>query len=113
MKNRRAVVYLAILAAVCLAAWSALAHEGEHHSPGGNGQPGDAPMSAQGFTPCVNGLAGTFQCNKVDLASFLPIADIDGTSATNVTANGVWGWTDASTNKEYALLGLSNGVAFV
>jgi choice-of-anchor B domain-containing protein len=113
MKNGRAVVYLAILAALCLVAWSVLAHEGEHHSPGGNGQPGDAPMSAQGFTPCVNGLAGTFQCNKVDLASFLPIADIDGTSATDITANDIWGWTDSSTDKEYALLGLSNGVAFV
>jgi choice-of-anchor B domain-containing protein len=113
MNNRKAVVYLAILAAVCLVAWSALAHEGEHHSPGGNGQLDNAPMSAQGFTPCVGGMAGTFQCNKVDLGSFLPIADIDGTSATNITANDIWGWTDSSTNKEYALLGLSNGVAFV
>jgi choice-of-anchor B domain-containing protein len=90
-----------------------LAHEGEHHSPGGNGQPGDAPLSAQGFTPCVGGMAGTFPCNKVDLASLLPIPDIDGTNATNITANDIWGWTDAPTNKEYALVGLSNGVAFV
>jgi choice-of-anchor B domain-containing protein len=113
MNNRRAVVCLTILAALCLVAWSVLAHEGEHHSPGGNGQPGDAPMTAQGFTPCVNGMAGTFPCNKVDLASFLPIADIDGTNETNITANDIWGWTDSLTNKEYALLGLSNGVAFV
>ncbi|HVF66929.1 MAG TPA: choice-of-anchor B family protein [Pyrinomonadaceae bacterium] len=113
MKTRRVALPLAILASLCLVAWSVLAHEGEHHSPGGNGQPGDAPMSAMAFTPCVNGLAGTFPCNKVDLASFLPIADIDGTSAINITANDIWGWTDALTNKEYALLGLSNGVAFV
>src|SRR3954471_9392294 len=106
MNTRRAIVSLAILAALCLIAWSVLAHEGEHHSPGGNGQPGDAPMSAQGFTPCVNGLAGTFQCNKVDLASFLPTTDIDGTSEVNITANDIWGWTDSSTDKEYALLGL-------
>jgi choice-of-anchor B domain-containing protein len=113
MNTRRAIVSLAILAALCLIAWSVLAHEGEHHSPGGNGQPGDAPLAAQGFTPCVNGMAGTFQCNKVDLASLLPIADIDGTTAAGITANDVWGWTDPLTNKEYALLGLSNGVAFV
>ena len=113
MNNRRAVVYLTILAAVCLVAWSTLAHEGEHHSPGGNGQPGDAPLTAQGFTPCVNGFAGTFPCNKVDLASLLPVNDIDGTNAAAVTANDIWGWTDSSTDKEYALLGLSNGVAFV
>ena len=113
MNNRRAVLSLTILASLCLVAWSVLAHEGEHHSPGGNGQPGNAPMSALGPTPCVNGTAGTFPCNKVDLASFLPIADIDGTNAAGVTANDIWGWTDALTNKEYALLGLSNGVAFV
>jgi choice-of-anchor B domain-containing protein len=113
MKTRRIFVSLAILAALCVVAWSVLAHEGEHHSPGGNGQPGDAPMSALGSTPCVNGMAATFPCNKVDLASFLPINDIDGTNAAGVTANDIWGWTDALTNKEYALLGLSNGVAFV
>jgi hypothetical protein len=62
-----------------------LAHEGEHHSPGGNGQPGDAPLVAMAFTPCVGGMAGTFPCNKVDLASFLPVADIDGTTAAGIT----------------------------
>jgi choice-of-anchor B domain-containing protein len=113
MNTRRAIVSLAILAALCLIAWSVLAHEGEHHSPGGNGQPGDAPMAAMAFTPCVNGMAGTFPCNKIDLASFLPVADIDGTTAAGITANDVWGWTDPLTNKEYALLGLSNGIAFV
>ena len=113
MSSRRAVVSLAILSAACLVAWSTLAHEGEHHSPGGNGQPGDTPLTALGFTPCVNGRAGTFPCNKVDLASLLPVADIDGTDAAGVTTNDVWGWTDALTGREYALLGLSNGVAFV
>jgi choice-of-anchor B domain-containing protein len=113
MSSRRAVVSLAIFIAACLVAWSTLAHEGEHHSPGGNGQPGDAPLTAMGFTPCVNGRAGTFPCNKVDLASLLPVADIDGTDAAGITTNDVWGWTDPLTEKEYALLGLSNGVAFV
>src|ERR1051325_10023474 len=113
MNNRRAVASLAFLAVVCLVAWSVLAHEGEHHSPGGNGQPGDAPLAAMGFTPCVNGHAGTFPCDKVDLASRLPVDNIDGTTATGVTANDIWGWTDPATDKEYALVGLSNGVAFV
>ena len=113
MSSRRAAVSLAILSALCLVALSVLAHEGEHHSPGGNGQPGGAPLAAQGFTPCVNGTAGTFPCDKIDLASFLPIADIDGADAPDITANDVWGWTDPLTDREYALLGLSNGVAFV
>ena len=113
MNNRKAVVYLAILAAVCLVAWSALAHEGEHHSPGGNGQPNDAPLTALTDVPCVGGMAATFPCNKVDLAALLPVNDIDGTTAANVTANDIWGWTDQLNDREYALLGLSNGVAFV
>jgi choice-of-anchor B domain-containing protein len=113
MNTRKTVLTLALLSAVSLAVWSARAHEGEHHSPGGNGQPGGVPLAAMTSTPCVGGMAGTFPCNKIDLASLLPIADIDGTNAADITANDIWGWTDPQTDKEYALLGLSNGVAFV
>jgi choice-of-anchor B domain-containing protein len=85
------------------------AHDEEQHiGEGGNGQPGGLAMKAQGLTPCVNGMAGTFPCRNVDLASFLPLADIGGGSG-----NDVWGWTDPATNKEYALMGRSNGTAFV
>ena len=110
---RKALIPVVLLCAAGLAVWSARAHEGEHHSAGGNGQPGGAPLVAMGFTPCVNGTAGPFPCNKVDLASLLPIADIDGTTGDSITANDVWGWTDPQTDREFALLGLSNGVAFV
>jgi len=113
MKIRRILVSLSLLLALSFAVWSALAHDGEHHSPGGNGQPGDVPLRAMGSTPCVGGMAGTFPCNKVDLAALLPVADIDGTDAPGITANDIWGWTDPQTEKEYALIGLSNGVAFV
>ncbi|HEX7315324.1 MAG TPA: choice-of-anchor B family protein [Pyrinomonadaceae bacterium] len=113
MSMRRIVIPIAFFFALSLAVWSSLAHEGEHHSPGGNGQPNDAPLTAMTNLPCVNGMAGTFPCNKVDLAALLPVADIDGTTATGVTGNDIWGWTDPQTDKEYALLGLSNGVAFV
>lgn len=113
MKIRSIVISLALLFVLSLAVWSALAHDGEHHSPGGNGQPGDAPLAAVANQPCVGGMAGTFPCNKIDLAAFLPVADIDGTTAAGVTANDIWGWTDPLTDREYALIGLSNGVAFV
>src|SRR5215204_1822074 len=113
MSLRKIVIPLALLFVLSLAVWSALAHDGEHHSPGGNGQLNDAPLVAAANQPCVNGMAGTFPCNKIDLAAFLPVADIDGTTATNITANDIWGWTDPQTDKEYALVGLSNGVAFV
>jgi len=103
------VAFVLSVAALALA-WSTLAHEGEHHSPGGNGQPDNAALAALGFTPCVNGMAGTFPCHNVDLASFLPLADIDGAATGSVTANDVWGWTDPQTGREYAILGLSNEI---
>jgi choice-of-anchor B domain-containing protein len=85
-------------------------HDGDKHGvgEGGNGQVDGKAMSAMGLTPCVNGIAGTFPCHNVDLASFLPLASIGGG-----TGNDVWGWTDPLTNREYALMGRSNGTAFV
>jgi choice-of-anchor B domain-containing protein len=61
-----------------------------------------------GKTPCIGGMAGTFPCHNVDLASFLPLNGIGGG-----TVNDVWGWTDPLTGKEYALVGRSSGTSFV
>ena len=59
-------------------------------------------------TPCSGGMAGTYPCSNVDLMSFLPLADIGGGGA-----NDIWGWTDSSTGKEYAIMGRTNGTSFV
>lgn len=88
--------------------FTASAHDGGHIGEGGNGQPGNRALDTMGLTPCVGGMAFTFQCRNIDLASFLPLADIGGG-----TANDVWGWTDSLTGKEYALLGRSTGTSFV
>jgi choice-of-anchor B domain-containing protein len=107
--RRRSTIYLAIvLGGLVFLGWSSAAHEGEHHSPGGNGQPNNEPLVAMSFTPCVNGMAATFQCRNVDLMALVPLADIGGG-----TANDIWGWTDPQTLREYALLGRSSGVSFV
>jgi choice-of-anchor B domain-containing protein len=115
MKNKKLppLVFLVLcscaLALLVLLPPSGAAHDGDKHiGEGGNGQPGGQPLKAMGATPCVNGTAGTFPCQNIDLASFLPLADIGGG-----TGNDVWGWTDPLTNKEYALMGRSNGIAFV
>jgi choice-of-anchor B domain-containing protein len=55
--------------------------------------------------------ASGFGCSDVDLLSFLPIRDIGGGSG--VQLNDIWGWTDPETNREYALVGRTNGTAFV
>ncbi|WP_034276470.1 choice-of-anchor B family protein [Haloechinothrix halophila] len=58
--------------------------------------------------PCENGMAGDYPCKNVDLQSVLPLSDIGGGNGSDI-----WGWTDASTGKEYALMTRSNGTAFV
>lgn len=61
-------------------------------------------------TACVDGKAGEYACNKIDLKAFLRHQDMG--SRTRV-GNDVWGWTDSSTGKEYGIVGQSDGVAFV
>jgi choice-of-anchor B domain-containing protein len=59
--------------------------------------------------PCIGGLAAsTYPCNNVDLLSFLPLSEIGGGNG-----NDLWGWTDPMTGKEYAIMGRSNGTAFI
>ena len=64
--------------------------------------------SPPAVTTCSGGMAGTYPCSNVDLMSFLALADIGGGEA-----NDIWGWTDASTGKEYAIMGRTNGTSFV
>ena len=66
------------------------------------------PLVAQGSTPCVNGHAGQYPCRKVDLMAFLPLNQIGGGAGSNIN-----GWTDPDTGNEYAIMGRSNGTAFV
>ena len=57
---------------------------------------------------CENGMAGVFPCNDYDLMSHITLSEMSAQDG-----NDSWGWTDASTNKEYALMGLDNGTAFI
>ena len=58
--------------------------------------------------PCENGFAGQYPCNDFDLMSQI---DLNTLSASD--GNDSWGWTDPEDGKEYALMGLSNGTAFI
>ena len=59
-------------------------------------------------TPCVNGMAGSYPCSGMDLMSRISLNDFNASSG-----NDSWGWTDPLDGKEYAIMGLSNGAAFV
>lgn len=60
---------------------------------------------------CSDGTVGPFSCNRIDLKSFLPIKSIGGRRGVHLTD--IWGWTDPKTGTEYALVGRSDGIAFV
>ena len=60
---------------------------------------------------CDDGKAGEFSCSQVDLVSFLPVSAVGG--GRGVRLAGIWGWTDPTTGKEYALLGRMDGTSFV
>lgn len=65
-------------------------------------------LPSQAVTSCVGGFAGSYPCSNVDLMAFLPLAQIGGGNG-----NDIWGWTDSTTGREYAIMGLTNGTAFV
>ncbi len=63
---------------------------------------------SSGPADCVAGNAGDFNCSNVALLSRVPLDALGGGNG-----NDLWGWVDEETGKEYALMGMSNGTAFV
>jgi choice-of-anchor B domain-containing protein len=76
--------------------------EAEEVSPGG------VPQERMTDLRCEDGMAGIFPCHKIDLASFVPLDELE-----SVWTNDVWGWTDSQTGKDYALVSKYEGTAFV
>lgn len=64
-----------------------------------------------GEIACSDGKADQFECSQVDLVSFLPVAGIGGGRGANT--NDVWGWTDPQSGNEYAIVGRTDGTAFI
>jgi len=76
---------------------------------GGGGNPGSPPpVLDTGPAPCVSGRAGEFPCSGISLAKRLPLSAFGAASG-----NDIWGWADGETGREFALVGLDNGTAFV
>ena len=67
-----------------------------------------APITAFAQTPCAGGSADGYPCNGYDLQSHIPLSVFNTTGA-----NDSWGWTDPMDGKEYVLMGLENGTAFI
>jgi len=83
----------------------------------GTGQGADPEMlmavmgtvgASAGPAECTDGTAAGFACNGIDLISQVALADFSGTPSG---ANDVWGFVDLNSEREYALVGLRNGMA--
>ena len=65
-----------------------------------------------GAVKCTNGKISEFECDNVELLSYLPLDAIGG-SGKGIILNDIWGWTDSTTGREFAAVGRSDGTAFV
>jgi len=77
-------------------------------------------LRTQGEVKCdeTTGMAlDLFKCSKINIVGFMSIKDLGSNlTSPNVPfgfASDVWGWTDSSTKKEYALAGVWDGVSVV
>lgn len=60
------------------------------------------------YIPCENGFSEEYPCKNIDLYAILTPEQLLGERV-----NDIWGWTDPETGREYALVGLTDGVTFV
>ena len=65
-------------------------------------------ISLHAQTPCEGGMAGPFECDGYDMMSQITLATMNSTRA-----NDCWGWTDPQDGKEYAIVCLIEGTAFI
>ncbi len=87
-------------------------------APGGWSEGHPVFMEEEGIDPvlggqvdCSGGEATVFGCSDVDLVAFIPTKDLGGNRGVRV--NDIWGWTDPETNRDYAIVGRTDGTSFV
>ncbi|WP_246277470.1 choice-of-anchor B family protein [Winogradskyella ursingii] len=66
---------------------------------------------AQPLFRCINGMAGPYPCDGIDVMSTIDATTLGGSTATE--GSDIWGWTDPSTQDEYAIVAMTNSTAFV
>lgn len=73
--------------------------------------PAEAPQAtALAAEPCVQGSAGQFPCRNVD---FLAQISLNEFTSRPTSAANVWGFVDLNDDREYVVVGLSDGTAVV
>jgi choice-of-anchor B domain-containing protein len=57
-------------------------------------------------------MAGEYPCKEYDLMARMPVAVLANNNG-NPEGSDIWGWTDTTTGKEYAIAAMTNSTAFV
>ncbi len=60
---------------------------------------------------CEDNAAGGYDCDNVNIVSFLPINELAGGRGSRL--NDIWGWTDPENGREIAIVGRTDGTSFV
>ena len=60
-------------------------------------------------TPCVDGFAGDYPCEGLELLSVRSLAELGG----GANGNDCWGWVDPESGREFVLYGRANGLSIV
>ena len=71
----------------------------------------DSPLAT-----CIDGIATVsvaghsheYSCSNYDLMGYVTLEEMDAEAG-----NDCWGWTDSTTGREYAIMGVNNGIAFI
>lgn len=66
--------------------------------------------TAHSADQCVNGQAAGFACQDMSLLAHIPTTDMQSSSSSS---NDIWGHVDLNTMREYAIVGMQRGIAFV
>lgn len=67
------------------------------------------------YIPCEDGMIENYPCDNVDFYSHLTSLELlaDTSDGLSASLNDIWAWVDPETGREYALVGLMDGVSFV
>lgn len=72
--------------------------------------PDPQPAAPTARVNCVNGMAGLYPCEGIDLMAQITPAQF---GVGNFEASNIWGFVDLNDNREYAMIGLNKGTAVV
>jgi choice-of-anchor B domain-containing protein len=74
-------------------------------------RPSSLPAITGGERRCEASDIEGFACRNVDILSFVPTSALG--AKRGIMLNDIWGWTDARSGREFALVGRMDGTAFV